>query len=132
MSSAGISALQYKVELLRELPRSNSGILVKVNEEVSLGFSAWQSGLSINQASTCKILYLCEFQVAWSISVVYIHCQSQCDYGLFSPQGSCFMTMYICSCRTRNSGEKIMVRTDRCCRRENVIFLAFSMFILHS
>lgn len=43
MSSECISALQCNVELLRELRRSFSGILVKVNTELSLGFSAWQT-----------------------------------------------------------------------------------------
>lgn len=39
-----ISTLHFcNVELLRELPRWSSGIIVKVNKELSLGFSAWQS-----------------------------------------------------------------------------------------
>lgn len=51
MSSAGISALQYRVELRRRLPRSKSGIPVKANKDLILG---WQSGPSINQTSTWK------------------------------------------------------------------------------
>lgn len=43
MSSAAISARRCNVELLRELPRSSLGILVKVKKELSLGFSAQQS-----------------------------------------------------------------------------------------
>lgn len=54
MSSAGISGLRYKVELLRELPRSKSGMPAKINKELILGFSIWQSGPSINQVSIWK------------------------------------------------------------------------------
>lgn len=54
MSSAGISALHYKVEFLREIPGSKSSIPVKGNKELVLGFSVWQSSPSINQISTWK------------------------------------------------------------------------------